>query len=63
MRLSLVFILTLIVLGAVVYGLWRRRGSPDRDADAALAKRVEPPAIPAPPSPRCTPHGCSDGPS
>ncbi len=55
MRLSLVFILTLIVLGAVVYGLWRRRGAPDRDADAALAKRVEPPAIPAPPSPAALP--------
>jgi HD-like signal output (HDOD) protein len=51
MRLSLVFILTLIVFGAVVYGLWRRRGAPDGDADDALAKRVEPPAIPAPAAP------------
>ena len=52
MRLSLVFILTLIVFGAVVYGLWRRRGAPDRDADDSLARQVEPPAIPGPPAPR-----------
>jgi HD-like signal output (HDOD) protein len=42
MRLSLVFILTLIVLGAVLYGLWRRRGP----GDEARLKHVEPPAIP-----------------
>ncbi len=53
MRLSLVFILTLIVLGAVLYGLWRRRG--ERDGDSSLAGRVEPPAIPAPPRPGALP--------
>ncbi len=44
MRLSLVFVLTLIVLGAVVYGIWRRRIEPKRDAVSA----PPPMALPAP---------------
>ena len=48
MRLSLVFILTLIVLGAVVYGLWRRRGTPDLETEDSLVKRVEAPPLPDP---------------
>jgi HD-like signal output (HDOD) protein len=52
MRLSLVFILTLIVFGAVVYGLWRRRGPRDDDP---LPPYAEPPPLPAPPRPEAAP--------
>jgi len=55
MRLSLVFILTLVLLGAVLYGLWRRRGGDaapgsQLGSDDALTRRVEPPALPPPPA-------------
>ena len=55
MRLSLVFILTVIVLGAVLYGLWRRRADRDGVDDPTLPPRVEPPAIPAPARPPALP--------
>lgn len=42
MRLSLLFLLTLLLIGAIVYGLWRRRRASRRD----LRREPPPPAIP-----------------
>ncbi|MCU0759480.1 MAG: HDOD domain-containing protein [Steroidobacteraceae bacterium] len=45
MRLSVLVLLTLVVLGAILYGIWRRRG--DARRDAALDDEPSPPQIPA----------------
>lgn len=42
MRLSFLFLLTLLLIGAIVYGLWRRRSARRRD----LHREPPPPAIP-----------------
>jgi len=46
MRLSFLVLLTLLVLGAVVYGLWRRRGVDGRKTRRDVVE-PPPPAIPA----------------
>jgi HD-like signal output (HDOD) protein len=42
MRLSVIFLLTVLLIGAIVYGLWRRRSASRRD----LRREPPPPAIP-----------------
>jgi HD-like signal output (HDOD) protein len=78
MRLSVLVLLTLLVLGAILYGIWRRRGAVRRDAVAEddapppqipprqvpppAAARVESPELQALPSPAPRPGAGRQGP-
>lgn len=58
MRLSVLVLLTVLLIGAIVYGLWRRRGATRRDASIDPPE-PPPPQIPprqVPPQPRAAPQ-------